>query len=146
MQMRESVTTLRRYFLLIGVGGICGSGIRLIMALQNGIPRMAVLPAILKIAEFGFILAFAYAGWFLRELLRSSPDRIIALLQINFLWGTAEFLLSAKHGIETSTIVIICSSILIQWYLVHNVYRLAAEAREGLPAPSASINAVAINP
>jgi len=127
--MKETVKTLRAYFILSGLSGCFW------VYLQS--PAIAAqatrLLVIVLIIDAGFALAYLYAGGFLPELLRNSSGRIIAFLQINFVWSCINFLLVSKQGIHPGAVAVLILRLLVVWYLLRNVRRLAAEAQAWPP-------------
>jgi hypothetical protein len=132
MAMRETVGSLRAYFILSGVASLLRAG----SALRDS--RDVTATIILGVSVV-FSLAFLYVGFFLTGLLRSSTGRIVTLLYTSAGWTLFAFLLSTLlHGFVSSGSVVLILTLLILWYLLKNVRRLAAEAQASVPGTPAS--------
>jgi Ca2+/Na+ antiporter len=85
--------------------------------------------AIIGVISIGFSLAFVYVGFTLPKLLRVSANRIVMLLYASTGWTVFFFLLSLLGGPSVSGLVALVLTLLILWYLLKNVRRLAAEVQ-----------------
>jgi hypothetical protein len=130
MGMRETVGSLRAYFILSGLAGIF-SAIGLIYLSD-------IVGLVIALVTIGFSLAFLYVGFALAKLLRSSSSRITTLLYSSAGWSVLAFLLSILGGLSTSALVTLVLSLLIVWYLLRNVRRLAGEAQAAPSEPPVS--------
>ena len=133
MAMKETVRSLRAYFILSGIASLWFGFLGLAVNLQTAISPATILMASIGIVGVGFSLAFVYVGVFLPGLLRSSSHRIVILLYASTAWAVLTFLLSLLNGVQPGAIVVIVISLLILWYLLRNVRRLAAEAHQSAP-------------
>ena len=128
MAMRETVRSLRGYFILSGLSGLFFAG----SALRDSSPGQDAIATVILVVSIGFSLAFVCVGFFLTGLLRSSAGRIAKLLYTSAGWTLFVFFLSLLHGFTSSGLakglVILTLSLLILWYLLRSVQRLAAEA------------------
>jgi hypothetical protein len=130
MAMKETVRSLRAYFILSGIASLWFGFLGLAVNLQTAISPATILMASIGIVGVGFSLAFLYVGVFLPGLLRSSSHRIVILLYASTVWAVLTFLLSLLNGVQPGAIVVIVISLLILWYLLRNVRRLSAEAHQ----------------
>jgi small-conductance mechanosensitive channel len=131
--MRETVGSLRAYFILSGVAGI-------LSALRMNLLSTGIIGAIVEVITIALSLAFVYVGFVLSRLLRSSASHIATLLYVSAGWSVFAFLLSILGGPSTIALVTLILSLLIVWYLLKNVRRLAGEAHAApseppVPAP-----------
>jgi len=129
--MRETVGSLRAYFILSGLAGIFS-------ALRINLLSASILGAIVELITIGFSLAFVYVGFALSKLLRTSANRIATLLYASAGWSVFAFLLSILGGPSVIALLILILSLLIVWYLLKNVRRLAGEAQAALSEPPVS--------
>jgi glycerol-3-phosphate acyltransferase PlsY len=125
MAMRETVRSLRAYFVLSGLATLFSYG-RAIWVNYQGAASIATLIGVIGI---GFSLAFLYVGLSLPALLRSSVSRIVTLLYVSTGWVLFVFLLGLLEGLAPVAAITLILSLLILWYLLKNVRRLAAEAQ-----------------
>ena len=133
MGMRETVGSLRAYFILSGVAGIF-SGLRI------NLLNAGMIGAIVELITIALSLAFVYVGFALAKLLRSSASHIVTLLYVSAGWSVCAFLLSILAGPSAYALLALSLSLLIVWYLLKNVRRLAGEAQAApfeppVPAP-----------
>jgi hypothetical protein len=124
--MRETVGSLRAYFILSGLAG-CFTAYR-INLLNAGIGGASV-----EVITVVFGLTFVYVGFALASLLRSSANRIVTLLYVSAGWSVCAFILSIVGGASIFSVVTLVLSLLIVWYLLKNVRRLAAEVQAPPP-------------
>ena len=126
--MRETVGSLRAYFILSGLV----SGALNVVALQRSEPAAAKMIAIVGIA---FAVAYVYAGVRLRPLIASSPARVLWLLIAGGLFLAFLFGIGLLYGAAMAALPKIVIGLLITLYLFANVRRLAAESQAGPAAP-----------
>lgn len=124
MEMRETVRSLRAYFIFSGLAGVFFG----VSALRANLLGTAI-GAIIGLISIGFSLAFVYVGFTLPKLLRVSANRIVMLLYASTGWTVFFFLLSLLGGPSVSGLVALVLTLLILWYLLKNVRRLAAEVQ-----------------
>jgi hypothetical protein len=130
MQMRETIRSLRLYFILSGLAGALVSGFALRVSLQSS----ATIETALRAISIALSLAFLYVGFNLAGLLRTSPGRVTAILYVTAGWSAFDFLIRlVRTGIPFGLITLLLV-LLIVWYLLKNVQRLAAEAQIACPA------------
>ena len=120
--MRETVGSLRAYFILSGLAGIFS-------ALRINLLNASINGAIVELITIGFSLAFVYVGFALSKLLTSPANRIATLLYSSAGWSVFAFLLSMLRGPSVTALLTLILSLLIVWYLLKNVRRLAGEAQ-----------------
>jgi L-lactate permease len=80
-------------------------------------------------------LAFLYVGFFLQGLLKNSSHRIVVLIYASMVWVVLSFLGTHFPGVELREIVGEALSLLLGFYLLKNVRRLASEAQDARPNP-----------
>ena len=125
MAMKETVRSLRAYFLLSGVATLISYGRALWVNFQGPIS----IPTIIGVIGIGFSTAFLYVGINLPRLLRSSAGRIVTLLYVSTGWVVFVFLVGLREELAPIAVVTLLLSLLILWYLLKNIRRLAAEAQ-----------------
>jgi hypothetical protein len=134
MGMRETVRSLRAYFIFSGLAGVFFA----VSALRVSLLGVGVLGVIVGLISMGFSLAFVYVGFTLPKLLRGSASRIVVLLYASAGWTVFFFLLSLLGGPSTFGLVTLILTLLILWYLLKNVRRLAGEAQAAPSEPPPS--------
>jgi len=125
MAMKETVRSLRAYFILSGVATLISYGRALWVNFQGPIS----IPTIIGVIGIGFSTAFLYVGINLPRLLRSSAGRIVTLLYVSTGWVVFVFLVGLREELAPIAVVTLLLSLLILWYLLKNIRRLAAEAQ-----------------
>ncbi len=126
MAMRETVRSLRAYFILSGLATLFSYSRDLFVSFQGAFTFATVF----GIIGIGFSLAFLYTGFSLPGLLKSSVGRIVKLLYVSASWVVFAFLLELLAGRPSPVAVFtLVLGLLILWYLLTNVRRLAAEAQ-----------------
>lgn len=128
MSMRETVGSMRAYFILSGFLGILQSLFQ-IMASEGNVVFIAI-----SAIQFGLALGFVYVGITLRKLLSQAPQHVRLLLIVAGGWSILLFVIGLLSTIDVSGVVVLAISLLIIWYLLHNVNRLTQELRSS-PAP-----------
>jgi len=125
--MRETVRSLRAYFILSGLASIFLSG----SALRLSIQRSDSIATLILVVSLGFGVAFMCVGAFLARLLKSSAGQIVTLLYACAGWTLFVFLLDIVlkgfSQVESPAVITPILTLLILWYLLRNVRRLAAE-------------------
>jgi hypothetical protein len=129
--MRETVGSLRAYFILSGLAGVFS-------ALRINLLNAGIIGAVVEVITIAFSLAFVYVGFTLSKLLRSSASRLATLLYASAGWSVFAFLLSVLGGPSAIALFTLILSLLIVWYLLRNVRRLAGEAQAAQSEPPAS--------
>jgi len=124
--MRETVGSLRAYFILSGLGGI-------FTALRISLLNAGIIGVLVEVITIAFSLAFVYVGFTLSKLLRSSANRVTMLLYASAGWSVCALLLSVLDGPSAIAVFTLVLSLLILWYLLKNVRRLAGEAQAPQP-------------
>ncbi len=127
--MRETVRSLRIYFILSGLASLWFGSVGLAADLQVGISLATIPAAAIGIVGIGLALAFLYVGISLPGLLRNSSHGIVMLLYVSAGWAILTSLLGLLNGLQGRTIAVLAISLLILWYLLKNVRRLAAESQ-----------------
>ena len=125
MAMRETVRSLRAYFILSGLATLFSYSRALAVNFQGPFTFATVV----GIVGIGFSLAFLHVGFSLPGLLTSSVGRIVTLLYVSTGWVVFVFLLGLLEGLAPVAVFTLVVSLLILWYLLKNVRRLAAEAQ-----------------
>jgi hypothetical protein len=134
MAMRETVRSLRAYFILSGLATLFSYGRALWVNYQGAVS----IATFIGLIGIGFSLAFLYVGFSLPGLLRSSAGRIATLLYVSTGWVLFVFLLGLLEGLAPVALITLILSLLILWYLLKNVRRLAAEALGSSPGAVSS--------
>lgn len=125
MAMRETVRSLRAYFILSGLLSLVSS----VSALRVSLMGPAMIAAIPAAISAVFSVTFLYVGFSLAGLLGTSVGQIITLLYASTGWSVLVFLLSLLQGLDPVRLGVLIFALLILWYLLVNVRRLAAEAQ-----------------
>ncbi len=127
--MRETVRSLRLYFILSGLAELWLQSVVLVSNLRSTISAATIVAAVFGIIGISFSLAFLYVGAFLPALLRTSSDRVAMLLYASAGW----LVVSSVPGFFSTgpvwVVVGLVLGLLIVWYLLRNVLRLALEAQ-----------------
>jgi hypothetical protein len=131
--MRETIRSLRIYFILSGLASLWLGLVGLATDLQVGISPATIAAGAIGIVSVALALAFLYVGISLPGLLRNSSHGIVILLYVSAGWSILTSSLSLLNGLQGRTIAFLTISLLILWYLLKNVRRLAAEAQNTPP-------------
>jgi hypothetical protein len=123
MAMRETVRSLRIYLSLSGVLGTFAYGSTIATGEVEGVGFALVLVGV------ALALSYIYLAVQLPVLLRTAPSRIATILKIGLGYLLFLIVLAAIGGAVANMGSGILG-ILITWYLLVNVRRLAREARE----------------
>jgi hypothetical protein len=134
MAMRETVRSLRAYFILSGLATLFSYSRALLVNFQGSISVVMVIGVI----GIGFSLAFLYVGFALPRLLTSAVRQVVLLLYVSTGWVIFVFLIGLLTGIAIFAVITLVLSLLILWYLLKNVRRLAAEAQISAAGEGAS--------
>lgn len=120
MRMRETVRSLRAYFIVI--------------ALLSGIPSVLDLSAhpiglgtIFSLAALGLSVAYLYLGIRLNVLLLKAPGQVTTIVLAGGAFVIVALLISVLVG-STPGVIQAVVGLLITWYLYSNVRRLASES------------------
>jgi membrane associated rhomboid family serine protease len=132
--MRETVRSLRVYFILSGLASLWFGFLGLAADLRSGLSPSTVGAAAIGIIGLGLAFAFLYVGAVLPRLLRSSSQNIVLLLYVSIGWAVLSFVLSLSNGVQGGTIIALVASLLILWYLHRNVRRLSTETQQSPPS------------
>ena len=127
MAMRETVRSLRLYFVLTAVLG----GALNLVALQR---PSGVVANVVSVVGIAFALAYLYLGLRLGRLLVTSPGQITAVLVAGAVFLVLLLALDALSGFQGGSLVQVVVGLLITWYLYVNVRRLAAESAKPVAA------------
>ena len=123
MAMRETVKTLRIYFILNGVVGA-------VLSLFILASAVIVIQSLIGLGGLSFSIASLYLGIRLRTLLTTSPRTATSILLASMGWLgfllVVDLLYSAVGPAAYTGLII-----LLFWYLLKNVRRLAAEQDVG---------------
>jgi hypothetical protein len=134
MAMRETVRSLRAYFILSGLATLFSYSRALLVNFQGSISVVMVIGVI----GIGFSLAFLYVGFALPRLLTSAVRQVVLLLYVSTGWVVFVFLIGLLTGIAIFAVITLVLSLLILWYLLKNFRRLAAEAQISAAGEGAS--------
>jgi hypothetical protein len=124
MRMKETVRSLRAYFILSGLATLLSYSRALWVNFQGPIK----LASVIGVVGIAFSLAFLYVGFSLPALLTRSVGRIVTLLYVSTGWVVFVFFLGLLEGLAPVAVLTLVLTLLILWYLLKNVRRLAAEA------------------
>jgi hypothetical protein len=130
MAMRETVGTMRAYFIVSGLLGILQS-LFLILASEGDV-AVIVIAAI----SFGLSLGFVYAGIKLRTMLLQAHEHVRLLLVVAAGWSILLFLIGLLSTMEVSNVLVLAISLLIIIYHLRNANRLSRELKTGSPQPT----------
>lgn len=133
--MRETVRSLRAYFILSGMGSLFFC----IAALRESLSSPTPIALLVELVGMGFSIAFLYIGFSLAPLLKSSAGSMVTFLYASTAWSVLVFTLSLLEGAPSPTILVtLIATLLILRYLLQNVRRLAAESQVAAPAATPS--------
>ena len=121
--MKETVRSLKLYFILSGIIGIWGSIGQFVLASAN--PLFAVF----GILSLIFAIAYFCMGVSLPKLILASPNVIFNLLYANAAYSVIVFLIGLTGGFQPMAAGFLAFGLLIVWYLFVNVKRLSQEER-----------------
>jgi len=140
--VRETVKSLRAYFIVVGIfAALLGTGRLAVLAilLPHIVARRASIPStdvlaimlldVAAIVSLGLGASFLAVGIGLPKLLVESSQRIVTLLYLSLGANVLFFALSIPFGINALAVGYFAAGLLLIWYLLKNVRRLAAEAR-----------------
>ena len=134
MAMRETVGSMRVYFILAGMLGALSSGRELFGPGGNWLSRT------FELAEVALGLAFIYIGFQLSRLVASGSPLVLRVLRaaavilglVALLGGFALL----RGSLEGAGLVAYAGlGLLITWYLARNFKRLSAQTRDPVPSP-----------
>jgi hypothetical protein len=132
--MRETVRSLRAYFLLSGLAGLLIQAVTLLSPLRSTNLPGYDLTDIVAIVGIGLSIAFLYVGAVLPALLRNAVSQIVTLLYVSAGWLVVSSVAGFFVGGRLWVAVGLAIGLLIVWYLLRNVRRLAEEAQNAMPA------------
>ena len=132
--MRETIRSLRVYFVLSGLASLWLGCADIAQELHAGISFETGLAIVIGMVGIGLALAFLYVGIALSRLLRNSSQRIILLLYLSAGWAMLISFLSFLNGVQGENVAFLVISLVILWYLLRNIRRLAAEAQNSSPS------------
>jgi hypothetical protein len=119
--LKETVGSLRAYFVLVAVLGA-------VVNVVNLFSGASWLVAAIAVVGFGFCVAYFYLGVRLKHLLATAPGQITGVLIAGAVFLVLVFVIDAASAGLGATEVRPIGGLLITWYLLRNVRRLAAEA------------------
>jgi hypothetical protein len=121
--MKETVGSLKAYFIVVSILGIIGS----LVALGS----LQINPVFLVTGLIGlaFSVTYLYIGITLRKLLVESPKLIDNMLLASMAYQVITFLLSLLNGFHTGLVIQLAIALLLLWYLLANVRRLSKEVK-----------------
>jgi hypothetical protein len=119
MAMRETVGSLRAYFILVGV---LGAGLRILSLTDDSNGIMVKVAAGIDIA---LGLAFLACGVFLTRLLRDSPGLIKGVLYVSAAVQVVSAAIVFAVIRLPLALILPTITLLIIWYLLANVNRLS---------------------
>jgi hypothetical protein len=101
MAMKESIRSLRLYFILSGPASLRVSLITFTPALRASVSAAVIMIGVFGIAFLAMSMAYLYVGFFLRRLLKDSSHRIVMLTYAGMAWIGISFLANLFGGIQT---------------------------------------------
>ncbi len=123
--MKESVSSLKAFFLFIGTLGVFGS----YTAMTQPSGNLNAINLLSLILGTGFSIAYLYMGFSLRKLLVESPQIVTTVILANIAVAVLNFLLSLFQGFQLSVFQGFVLGLLINWYLYSSVLRLSREEK-----------------
>ena len=127
--MKESVGSLKAYFIVVSVLGVMGSLTTL------GASPVTPLFLVIGLIELGFSVAYLYIGITLRKLLVKSPKLLNNILLASMAYQVITFLLNLLNGLQIGLVIRLAIGLLLLWYLLTNVKRLSQEVKSNSAAP-----------
>jgi hypothetical protein len=121
--MKETVGSLKAYFIVVSILGIIGSLVAL------GSSQINPLFLVTGLIGLAFSVAYLYIGITLRKLLVESPKLIDNMLLASMAYQVITFLLSLLNGFQTGLVIQLAIALLLLWYLLANVRRLSKEVK-----------------
>ncbi|HEY9611038.1 hypothetical protein [Allocoleopsis sp.] len=121
--MRETVGSLKAYFIVVAVFGFLGS--------TSSLSLSSFSPLFLIVGLIGlvFSIAYFYIGISIRKLLVNSPNTINNVILASMAYQVINFLLTLLRGLQPASIISLAIGLLITWYLLNSVNRLASQER-----------------
>src|SRR5690242_15735609 len=114
MAMKESIRSLRLYFILSGLASLWVCVVTFTPILRAPLSAVVIVAAVFGIAFLAMGLGFLYVGFFLRRLLKDSSRRFVLFIDVGIAWVfISSFLVNLLGGIQTQEIVIDVLSILL---------------------------------
>lgn len=120
--MKETVGSLKAYFIVVGLLGGIGSVALLIQAQGNAAFIVSGL------VSLGLSIGYFYIGVVLRKLLVKSPQLITTVLYISLISLLVNLVLGLSDGFQVNEGFRSAIGLFIVLYLLNNVKRLSAEA------------------
>ena len=124
--LRETVRSLRAYFIIVAI-----------MSGAVNLVSLLIVPVgvntVLSVVGLGFCVALFYVGVRLRQLLVTSLGRITGVLIAGAAYLGVLLLFDLISGQYTGVVGVLIG-LLMTWYLLKNVRRLAAESQAATSA------------
>lgn len=120
--MKETVGSLKAYFIVVGLLGGIGSVALLIQAQGNAAFIVSGL------VSLGLSIGYFYIGVVLRKLLVKSPQLITTVLYISLISLLVNLVLGLSDGFQVNEGFRSAIGLFIILYLLNSVKRLSAEA------------------
>ncbi len=128
MAMRETVRSLKAYFI---VSGLLGGAISLLAIARS----VSALDLVANLVGLGLCIAYVSVGVRLRGLLVAAPRQVFAVLIAGAVFLGVCLLLSIVAGAVRATLPTVAIGGVTTWYLYSNARRLAAESHSAAVAP-----------
>ncbi|HET9227902.1 MAG TPA: hypothetical protein VFR31_14605 [Thermoanaerobaculia bacterium] len=122
MAMKETVGSLKTYFIL---AGLLGGAANVWAALRS----QSAFEMVLALVSVAFSLAYLYVGVRLRQLLAVAPRQVITVLVTGATFLAVLLVLAVLSGEFAAVWPTVVLGLLISWYLYVSVRRLAAETQ-----------------
>ncbi len=124
--MKESVRSLRTYFIVIGLLGLLPVyGLMVLASKAGGNIALWVVAAV----SLGIAVLYLYMGIRLKALLTDNPGLIKGVILAGAVIAILNFLahvVNVEHGPLGGVVISTGVALLVSWYLYANVSRLAA--------------------
>lgn len=131
--MKESIGSLRAFFIVIGLLGTLGGAMGMLgaLALLALKPVWGILLGACIVVNLCLSLAYVYCGVKLAELLRSNPALVLKILYASLGMTAVGTVVTLVLGLfATSSVFSTLLSVLISLYLINSVKRLSQLPQE----------------
>lgn len=131
--MKESIGSLKTYFIVIGIFSLLGWIISLFFDITYLLSSHLTLPntifiLLMTVPSLFLSACLLYLGLRLKTLIVTSPNKIVLFLQIScFALPVLSFVISYFND-RSLNITSLGLSLLIGWYLIKNVKRLSLQS------------------
>lgn len=126
--MKESVGSLRAFFVVVGLLGTLGGCMGMLgaLALLALKPLWGVTLGACTVINLGLSLAYVYCGAQLPQLLRTNVNLVLKILYLSLAMNGVGIVVTLLLGLlSASSILTTLISVLISFYLINSVKRLS---------------------